>query len=147
MESNSSKVKSFFTSTLHRKIPVLKYQVNDDMSVTKIGGFCRTPSPDGLAIDSNGNLWIANTNGNRTVTVLTQQVLNLAVSVSMVSRVFRIVPWWFGQKTLYHRKLQFSVLEPLWLEEVPQVRFREGYRKWQRKGAEGKHFTNKGNAS
>jgi gluconolactonase len=51
-----------------RKDSVLKFHVNDDMSITPLGGFCKTSSPDGLAIDSKGNLWIANT-GSSMITV------------------------------------------------------------------------------
>jgi gluconolactonase len=52
-----------------QKDSIMKYRVNDDFGITKIGGFCKTPSPDGLAIDVAGNLWVANTNGNHQVTV------------------------------------------------------------------------------
>ncbi|NLW30322.1 MAG: SMP-30/gluconolactonase/LRE family protein [Fibrobacter sp.] len=44
---------------------VLKYQVNDDMSVWEIGKFCDVGSPDGLAVDNDCNLWIAGTDGGQ----------------------------------------------------------------------------------
>ncbi len=44
-----------------RKDSILKFHVNDDMSITPLGGFCKTSTPDGLAIDTKGNLWVANT--------------------------------------------------------------------------------------
>lgn len=42
---------------------VLKYHVNEDMSLTRLGMVCKVKSPDGLAIDNNGNLWIASSEG------------------------------------------------------------------------------------
>lgn len=48
---------------------ILKYKVNDDMSVTKIGMVCKVGSPDGLAIDNNGNLWVAANDGGPGVVV------------------------------------------------------------------------------
>jgi len=52
-----------------RKDSVVKYRVNDDMHLTALGPLCSAPSPDGLALDEKGNLWVANTNGNHQVTV------------------------------------------------------------------------------
>lgn len=44
---------------------VLKYQVNDDMNVSEIGKLCDVGSPDGLAVDNEGNLWIAGSDGGQ----------------------------------------------------------------------------------
>lgn len=59
----------FLYINITRKDSVIRYHLDEDMSIIKTDGFCRTPSPDGLAIDMNGNLWVANTNGNHSVSV------------------------------------------------------------------------------
>ena len=49
---------------------ILKYRVNDDKSVTRLGLLCKIQSPDGLAIDNNGNLWVAASDGGPGVVVI-----------------------------------------------------------------------------
>lgn len=48
---------------------VVKYNVNSDMSISEAGTLCNVNSPDGLAIDNNGNLWIAASDQGAGVTV------------------------------------------------------------------------------
>ncbi|NLL12599.1 MAG: SMP-30/gluconolactonase/LRE family protein [Fibrobacter sp.] len=133
-----------------QKDSVLKYQVNDDMSVTKIGGFCRTPSPDGLAIDSNGNLWIANTNGNRTVTVFDSTGAKLgSISIDGQQSIQNCAFGGLDKKTLYITgktavfSLRTLVAGRSTTGEIPVKVIGNGKERVQR----GKHFTNKGNAS
>jgi gluconolactonase len=52
-----------------QKDSIFKYHVDNNMNLTRIGALCKTPSPDGLALDIDGNLWVANTNGNHQITV------------------------------------------------------------------------------
>jgi gluconolactonase len=52
-----------------QKDSILKYRIDEQMNLVKIGVLCRTPSPDGLALDVEGNIWVANTNGNHQITV------------------------------------------------------------------------------
>lgn len=61
--------KNLLYVNITQKDSIVKYRVNNDMSVTALGPLCGTPSPDGLALDAGGNLWVANTNGNHQVTV------------------------------------------------------------------------------
>jgi gluconolactonase len=52
-----------------QKDSIFKYRLDENMELTKIGALCKTSSPDGLALDVEGNLWVANTNGNHQITV------------------------------------------------------------------------------
>jgi gluconolactonase len=52
-----------------QKDTIFKYYFDEQMNLSKIGALCKTPSPDGLALDVDGNLWVANTNGNHQITV------------------------------------------------------------------------------
>ncbi|HEX2959229.1 MAG TPA: SMP-30/gluconolactonase/LRE family protein [Chitinispirillaceae bacterium] len=81
---------------------VLKYKVNDDMSVTRIGMVCNVKSPDGLAIDNNGNLWIATNEGSPGVTVFDSLGNKLgSIAISNQQSVQNCAFGGSGNKTLY----------------------------------------------
>lgn len=52
-----------------QKDSIYKCSIDENMNITTKEPFCKTPSPDGLALDTKGNLWVANTNGNHQITV------------------------------------------------------------------------------
>ncbi|MBN1604694.1 MAG: SMP-30/gluconolactonase/LRE family protein [Chitinispirillaceae bacterium] len=52
-----------------QKDSIYKCGIDENMNITTIEPFCKTPSPDGLALDTEGNLWVAHTNGNHQITV------------------------------------------------------------------------------
>lgn len=81
---------------------VLKYKVNDDMSVTRLGMVCKVRSPDGLAIDNNGNLWIASNEGAPGVTVFDSTGTKLgSIAISNQQSVQNCAFGGAGNKTLY----------------------------------------------
>jgi gluconolactonase len=82
---------------------VLKYHVNDDMSLTRLGMVCKVKSPDGLAIDNNGNLWIASSDGGQPgVTVFDSLGNRLgSIAISNQQSVQNCAFGGTGNKTLY----------------------------------------------
>jgi gluconolactonase len=52
-----------------QKDSIYKCRTDENMNITGTEPFCKTPSPDGLALDTEGNLWVANTNGNHQISV------------------------------------------------------------------------------
>jgi gluconolactonase len=82
---------------------VLKYHVNDDMSLTRLGMVCKVKSPDGLAIDNNGNLWIASSDGGQPgVAVFDSSGTKLgSIAISNQQSVQNCAFGGAGNKTLY----------------------------------------------
>jgi gluconolactonase len=81
---------------------VLKYKVNDDMSLTRLGMVCKVKSPDGLAVDNNGNLWVASSEGGPGVTVFDSTGTKLgSIAISNQQSVQNCAFGGAGNKTLY----------------------------------------------